>query len=119
MTDLVTIDNGNVRPLWAVQAVDALLQKLNTRPIWEVVDFVLRIFQERYPDFDAKKNQAPAKNKYGANETLEFRKLLSIPPEIKDTLELVLADRIQDYGEQKFWRDFAKKYPAFRFAEKI
>ena len=117
--------NGKVYPLWLSEAVDELLYKVRKKNIWEIVDFCLDIWAQKYPK-DHKKYLNEMKvykknrlNKYGSTKSKVYRELLSLPREINYLLDKIAADKIADYGPKKFWRDFAIRYPVFSPAESV
>ena len=112
-------------PAWMSIAVDELLLKVRHKDIWEIVDFAIAIWAKKYPvkhkqylrDMAAyRKNRA---NKHASNKTKSMRQLVELPREINYLLNKIASHRIEDYGEKKFWREFAKRYPAFSPAKKI
>ena len=117
-SDKYILVNGIPRPKGAVEAVDRLLAMVRMKPMWEVIDFIVSVFLRKHPEY-LTSIKGLAKNKYGSNADKSMRSLLSIPMELKDTIDYFYKDEIKSEGEVKFWRKFAKKYPNFSLAEKI
>lgn len=115
MIDVVT--NGRIRPGWAVKAVDELLKRVKTKPMWEVIDFIVNVFLKKHPEWN-KKQERPLKNEFASNEQKDLRLLLSIPPDLVDIIEYFYQDSIS-YNSKRFWREFAKRYPVFAVPKRI
>lgn len=118
MNDIDVIQYGKVYPASAVQMVDALLKKVQTKPTWEGIEFIVNIYLRKYPEYNKKVEQNLI-NEYASTKDKSMRKLLSMPPDLKSLIEYFYQDRITETGEIKFWREFAKRYPVFSQAVKI
>jgi hypothetical protein len=118
--DIVT--NGQIRPSWAVTAVDTLLEKVRTKPMWEVIDFIVSVFVKNHPEYlkdfhEAQKDRRKTlKNPHGSTKSKEFRHLVAIPQNLSDLIEYFYKDDIH-YNSKRFWREFARRYPAFSVPE--
>lgn len=116
--------SGKEYPSWMVEAVDEFLYKIRHKSIWEIVDFCIEVWAKRNPKeyreyFETmKRYRSDRKNKFGSTESKSLRSLLEVPREITGLLRKVASHRIDEYGETKFWKDFAKKYPGFRGGDK-
>lgn len=127
MEDFYTIDplSNKTRPTWLVQAVDQLLFKVRNNDIWDTVDLAISVWSRKHPVeyrkfLDANKEYKKSrKNKFASTEDKSFRHLLNLPGEVSYVLEKLAQHRIKEYGRQKFWREFARRYPGFATAEKI
>ena len=108
-----------------VEAVDQLIGKIRHKSVWDIVDFCIEIWAKKFPTEhkkfleEMKRFRANRKNQYGATESRSLRNLLSVPPEVTYLLYKIASHKIEDYGTTKFWRDFAKRYPAFRGGDKF
>lgn len=108
-----------------VTMVDQLLFKVRKKPLWDVVDFCVQIWAKKQPDggkkyFDAVKEiKSNRKNKHASTEDKQFRYVAEPPGEVIMLLDKVAQHKINEYGKQKFWREFARRYPGFSVAEKI
>lgn len=116
MNDLILV-NGIPRPKWAVELVDYFLLKVKTKPMWEMIDFLVSVYLKKHPEFITK--PAIAKNAFASTKDKSMRHLLSIPMDLKDTIDWFYGDEIKDMGQVKFWRKFARRYPSLSMAEKI
>jgi hypothetical protein len=118
--DIVT--NNRIRPSWAVQAVDTLLEKVRTKPMWEVIDFIVSVFVKNHPEYLNKFNESQKlrrktlKNPHASNKEKDMRHLVAIPQNLSDLIEYFYRDDIQ-YNSKRFWREFARRYPAFSVPE--
>ena len=127
MDDLDYIDplTGRVTPVWLQVAVTDLLHKIRHKDIWEIVDFCIKIWGQRNPeDYKAyfkemKKYKANRLNEYASSKSKVHRELVSLPEDVNYLLDKLAAHRIADYGAQKFWREFARRYPGFSPAKRV
>lgn len=112
-------------PAWMSTAVDELLYKVRHKNIWEIVDFCIEMWAKKYPVehkkflkemASFKKNRA---NKFASSETKSMRQLVELPRDVNYLLDKIASHKIADYGEKKFWREFARRYPAFSPAQSI
>lgn len=110
---------GKVYPSWAVQAVDALLSKLRTKPMWEGIDFLVEVYFKRFPQVatelktNQRDTQSAHKNRYGANKDRDMRILADIPEPLSDLLDYFYHDEIEA-DRKKFYRQFVRRYPIFK-----
>jgi hypothetical protein len=113
------VSNGQIRPSWAIQAVDALLEKVRTKDMWEVIDFLVETWCHRHPEYAHKvASTQDLKNKYAATEDLGSRHLVSVPADLADIIRYFYADEMTFEGKT-FWINFGKRYPIFAVAEKF
>lgn len=115
----VVIENGIPRPKWAVEAVDNFIAKVRSKPMWDVISFLISVYLKYHPEFVTKEQSAPLLNKFGASKDMGHRKLLNMPVDLKDMIDWFYGDEIKSIGPVKFWRSFAKRYPVFAVPEKI
>lgn len=104
--------NGKLITNEDIKAVDALLQKVETKPMWEVIEFLVEIFLRRNPEY-ADKVSRPLLNDVGATQDKSFRHLASIPASLMDLIDYFYRDNIDSIGRKKFMREFVKRYPVF------
>lgn len=119
--DLSIIENGKVRSLQDIRDVDALLQKVRGKGVWEVTDFIIKIFEKRFPEYSHAIGVANQERKKdllrstGSNKDRGMRHLISMPPQLKDLMDYFLVN----YENPTFWREFARRYPQYRVPDKI
>lgn len=126
MTDIQVVDSltGKVYPSWAVQAVDALFQKLRNKPMWEGIDFLVEVYFKRFPQAgaDLKAKQAETRaghhNRYGSNRDRDMRVVADIPEALSDLLDYFYHDEIEE-DKKGFYRRFVTRYPIFKTPETI
>jgi hypothetical protein len=112
-------------PAWMVSAVDELLYKVRHQNIWKIVDFCLEIWAKKYPKEykeymkEVARYRANRKNKFASTDSKWWRDLVHVPRELTYLLNSIASHKIEEYGPQKFWRDFSKRYPGFRGGDKF
>lgn len=104
--------NGKVITSQDISAVDELLHKVEQKPMWEVIEFLVSIFLKRNPEYADKLNR-PLINEYGSDVKKEFRHLASIPNSLMDLIDYFYRDEIGSIGRKKFFREFVKRFPMF------
>lgn len=122
------VDNGNLRDSDNVSLAEKVLKLRQTKDHWAVIDLLVKAWAQRAPDEEkAMKVQIEeykdmlADSKYGQTKggkdferrfTIAFpqRLMLMIRTQYKPT-ELVM--------DSKFYREFARRYPAFQIPDKL
>lgn len=125
MSDLLYIDPLTQKeyPQWMVSAVDQLLYKIANKDIWEIVEWALQFWAKKNPDdyklyLDAvEKYRKSRKNKFASTKEKQLRELVYFPNDVSYILEKIASHRIEEYGREKFTKEFARRYPGFRAAE--
>ncbi len=115
--DLAIIQNGKERPMWAIKAVNALFERVRKRPMWETIDFIVDIFLKKHPEYKSKLSRN-LKNDFGSNQSKDLRHLISVPPDLYDTIDFFYHDAIES-DKKDFMRRFASRYKVFAVPEKI
>jgi hypothetical protein len=116
--------SGKVYPSWMVAAVDELLYKVKNMDLWQTVDFVLDIWAKRYPTEhkqfldDIKRYRATRVNEHASTRSNVWRELIMMPPLVDYLLHKIAWDKVEDYGEDKFKREFSRRYAALRPGDK-
>jgi len=116
---------GKEYPAWLSTAVDELVYKIRHKSVWEVVDFCLAIWKQKYPtEYKAylkemKEYKKERANKYASSKSNTYREVVMLPREVNFLLDKFASDKIADYGPKKFWRNFARRYPALSPADVI
>lgn len=118
MSDLTIVQNGKVRRLEDITMVDAFLKKVATKPMWEVIDFMIKAFVKRHPGSIEQKDTAGLKNRFAATKDLSMRNLISMPQALYDLIDRFYHDEIES-NKKKFMYEFARRYKVFTPAEKI
>jgi len=130
MSDLIIPDQSHpdiptqLRPEWAVKAIDHLMAMAKKKPMWEVIDFIVSVWAKntnRVAEFERDKDEMKESraNKFGSNKDMNLRYLAEIPFEINDLLETFYMDDIEAMGRKNFWREFVKRYKYFQISEKL
>jgi len=127
MPNIVIAENGKIRSLDDVEFAEDIVKKRNQKDPWTVIDTLVRTWAKRSPD----EVEAVMVNVSQYRETLTDKQFgqttLGKDQERRFTLAfprtLMLMIRTMYKAEElpfdkKFFAAFAKKYPAFRVAEK-
>lgn len=117
MNNLTVIQNGKMRRLDDIKMVDAFLKKVATQPMWEVIDFIVKVFIKRYPG-SIQKKQTLLKNEFAATKDLGMRHLIMMPQALYDLIDQFYHDEIMS-NKKKFLYEFASRYKIFTPAEKL
>lgn len=110
-------------PQWMVSAVDQLLKKVAMKDIWEIVEFALSFWAKKNPIeykqylASLEKYRKTRKNKFASTKEKQLREVVHIPNDVSYLLDKIAAHRIDEYGRQKFMKEFARRYPVFRAGE--
>lgn len=118
------------RPIKAVELADRLIRSAYDEP-WKVVDMIVQSWAKNFPEesqgfYEAMKStRKTRKNDYGvmdnvgSKEMTGMRYLAEIPGPIYDLIDKVLYKTIEDMGGngKHFWREFLRRYPAFKASE--
>ena len=130
MNDLLITDQSHpdippqMRPEWAVKAVDHLMKMVKEKPMWEVIDFIVSVWakkEDRVADFEKQKDEMKQTraNAFASNADMNLRYLAEIPMEISDLIENFYSEDISAMGKKEFWREFVKRYKYFQISEKL
>ena len=49
--DEIIDKTGIPRPKWAVDLVDTFLAKVKSRPMWEMIDFIVSVYLKKHPEY--------------------------------------------------------------------
>lgn len=123
-----TIINGKLRPVKDVQTADYLINMKPTSTIWEVCEEIIKIWQAKNPDtwksyiVHVSDLQNTRKNKHAASENKETgmitRYIVDVPEQVVLMLRMIYS--VEELPMDKiFWREFGRKFPAFRVAQRI
>lgn len=123
--DLSMVNNGKEYPMWVYEGVNKLMDKVDKQDIWETVDFIIKVWEKRYPaeakqfglDQEAYRNSR--KNDFASTDDKSKRSLANIPPLIKHLFDKIISHKIEAYGSKKFYHDLVRRYPVFSSARKI
>ena len=119
--DLDVFTNGKVRSLQDIKAVDVLLEKVKHKDMWEVIGFIVQVFEKRYPEYSKSIQNANIDRRKrlirgtASNKSHGMRHLISMPPQLKDLMDFFL----EDYENPGFWREFARRFPQYKVPERI
>lgn len=128
MNDIVLQENGKVRRVGDVEMAEDIVKKRNTKDPWTVIDNLIKIWAKVSPDEEqavkinveqyreSQKDSSFAQTENGKDQERRF--VLAFPR------SLMLMIRTQYKAEElpmdsKFFKEFGRRYPAFKVAEKI
>lgn len=112
------------RPAKATIIADKLLSTVAKKGLWDTVDMIVGVYMKKNPKIhEAHKKyiselRSSQRSKTGIGKT-NLRYLGDIPPEIDRAFDLLLYEQIRSKGKRQFFREFFKRYPVFRVAQKI
>jgi len=127
MSDIVIAENGRIRKYDDVELAEEIVKKTKTKDPWEVIDELVHVWARTCPDDvqaiainieqykETQHDKEFATTLHGKDQerrfTLAFPKhlMLMIRSQYK-------ADDLQ--MDRKFFKEFARRYPAFKVAEK-
>lgn len=125
MTDIkVTTLSGKVMSSQVWQTADGLVKLRNTKGLWVVIGEVVKTWEklkkERYTSHivDLKDKRETRANQYGSTKSNTLRYLLDIPEDILTMIRILYSVDELPF-DKKFLREFGKRFPQYRVAEKI
>jgi len=120
--------NGRVVKADIVQAADRLIKLKKTANLWEVVGEVLEVWKKRNPKvwkahvITVKDLRQTRKDEYASTKDKEtggyLRYTVDVPEQVVMMLRMLYSAEELPMNKE-FWREFAKRFPAFSVAEKI
>lgn len=127
MSQIIVEDSGKLRNVADIELAEKIIEKRNAGGEWAVIDELVKIWAKRVPDeaeavlINVDQYRETLIDKKFGQTTLgkhqERRFKLAFPV----TLQLLIrtqykADELP--FDEKFYQEFAKRYPAFKVAEK-
>lgn len=127
MSNIVIADTGQIRNLEDVELAEDIIKLKNTKDHWAVIDKLVTVWAKKAPDDEkcvqiniSQYKESLKDKKFGTTmlgKEQERRFKLSFPYSLMMMIRSVYKhDELS--LDDKFFDDFAKKYPAFRVAEK-
>lgn len=120
----VVTETGQIVESAPYNAADTLVKLRNTKTLWEVVDEVVKIWEQtkikKYTShlIDIQDKKETRLNKYGSNKDKSLRYIVDVPEDIIKMLR-VLYDTDDLPMDKPFFRNFGKRYPQYRIAESL
>ncbi len=127
MNNIFIAENGKIRNLDDVQLAEDIIELKNKKDSWAVIDKLLKIWAVKAPDeeqmlqinIDQYKETLKDK-KFGQTllgKDQERRFKLAFPRSLLMYIRSIYkAEELK--MDEKFYREFAKRYPAFKVAER-
>lgn len=121
---------GKLRNAEDVIAADHLikLKRDNSNNVWVVIDGIIKMWKKKNPNrwksylVNIKDLRDTRKNEYGASEDKEtggyLRYTVDVPEQVVYMIRTLYTPNELPMSKE-FWREFGRRYPAFRVAEKI
>lgn len=127
MTDIVVADNGQIRKISDIELAEDILKLKNNKEHWAVIDKLLNIWAKKAPDEEQAvrinigqykeqlKDKKFGQTAYGKDQERRFQ--LSFPRSLMIMIRAVYkSDELK--MDEEFFNEFAKRYPAFKVAER-
>lgn len=107
-----------------VQLADTLLRMKKTKPLWSVIRYIYEAWAKSEPReyesflFTVKDKRDTRINQYGSTRNKALRYTLDIPSKVYMLIRILYP--VEELRmDKKFLREFAKRFPECRVAEKI
>lgn len=103
---------------------DTLLDMKRKKPLWTVISYIVETWKKSNPSrynsflFNVKEKRQSRATKFGSNKNLTLRYSLDIPVKVYQIIRVLYStDELKT--DKKFLREFARRFPEFRIAEKL
>lgn len=127
MGKIIVAENGQIRNIEDVEFAEKIIDLKNKKDEWAVIDALIHHWAEKAPDEEqalqinvGQYREQIKDKKFGTTllgQDQERRFKLAFPQTLMLMIRsLYKADDLQ--MDEKFFEEFAKRYPAFRVAEK-
>ena len=128
MTKIFIQENGKIRNLQDVELAEKIVETRKNKDPWEVIDNLLKVWAERAPDDEkavmvnvdqyreAQKDKVYAVTEHGKEQERRFT--LAFPYSLQQMIRTQYKADVLPF-DSKFFREFGRRYPAFRVAQKI
>lgn len=127
MADIVVADNGRIRKLDDVELAEDVIKAKNSKDTWTVIDKLVNAWAKRAPEEEkavminvGQYREQVVDKKFGQTllgKDQERRFKLSFPYSLMMMIRSIYKQEDLKMDD-KFFDEFAKRYPAFRVAEK-
>lgn len=127
MNNIVISDNGQIRNLDDIQLAEDIIDLRNKKDSWAVIDKLLQVWVKKAPEEEqmmqiniAQYKETLKDKKFGQTlngKDQERRFKLAFPRSLLMYIRSVYkSDELK--MDEKFYQEFAKRYPAFKVAER-
>ena|ERR1035437_2732650 len=127
MNNILVVDNGRIRNVDDIKLVEDIIELKNKKDHWLVIDKLVHVWAKKAPDEEkmiqlniGQYKETLKDKKFGQTllgKDQERRFKLSFPSSL-----MMYIRKVYNHDElkmdEKFFDEFAKKYPAFKVAEK-
>lgn len=128
MADIVIEDSGKIRKLEDITLAEEVIKLKNSKNHWAVIDLLLKSWLKKDPEdvqafkIDLEDTKETLDDpKFAATKggkDFDRRFTLIFPSDLQLMLRSVYSSEELSF-DQKFFREFARRYPFFRVADKI
>lgn len=127
MTNLIIDDNGKLREAEKVAWVEKVIEKRQTKDVWEVIDELVKIWTKIAPEDEqamkinvqqyreSQKDRIFGQTLNGKDQERRF--VLAFP---RSLMWMIRSQyKVEELPmDSKFFKEFGRRYPAFKIAEK-
>lgn len=113
-----------------LQVADHIVKYANKHGMWPTIDFIVKRWIEKNPgEFESLKlaiadEKANLQNRFGNNEqsrkgNMPMKRTMELPEKIWTMINILFTVQKEEFegGAKGFWREFAKRYPAFKIGD--
>lgn len=128
MSRILIQDNGKIRKYEDIELAEKVVQIRNKKDPWAVIDHLIKLWVERAPDEEEAIKINIDEYREVQKDKVYGQTLLGKDQERRFTIafprSLMLMIRTQYKAEElpmdkKFYKEFARRYPAFKVAQKV
>lgn len=130
MTDILVPDNGKLRTAADVQLADEVIRLKNQKDPWAVVDLLVKAWAKKAP-YEEKAMKLNVRDyrenltdkKYGQTKDgkhMERRFTVAFPKTLFLMIGAIYKPADKEFVmDNKFYAEFARRYPAFQIPDKV
>lgn len=128
MSRILIQDNGKIRRYEDIELAEKVVEVRNNKDPWTLIDYLLKLWAQRAPDEEAaiminvdEYREVQTDRVYGQTilgKDQERRFILAFPKSLM--LMLRTQYKADEFPmDKEFYHEFARRYPAFRVAQKV
>lgn len=128
MVNILIQDNGKIRNFEDVELAEKVVEQRKNKDPWVVIDELLKIWAAKAPDDEkavrinvdeykeVQKDKVFAQTMHGKDQ--ERRLILAFPYSLQQMIRTQYKADVLPF-DKKFYKEFARRYPAFKIPEKV
>lgn len=128
MAKIFIQENGKIRNLDDVELAEKVVEARKNKDPWEVIDSLLKVWAERAPDDEksvminvdqyreTQHDKVYAQTLHGKDQERRFT--LAFPYSLQQMIRSQYKADVLPF-DRDFFREFGRRYPAFKVAQKI